>query len=93
MTDERIEGVVRKGVGRVQDAFGGLTGDAATQVRGKINQAAGSAEDLFGQAREMGEGLLEDLEGYARENPLPTLAVTLGVGVVVGLLLLGGRRR
>lgn len=93
MTDERIEGMVRKGVGRVQDAFGGLTGDAATQVRGKINQATGSAQDAFGQAAEVGQGLLDDLEIYAKENPLPTLAVTLGVGVVLGLLLLGGRRR
>ena len=93
MTDERIEGVVRKGVGRVQDAFGGLTGDAATQVRGKLNQSGWSGQDAFGQAREMGEGLLEDLEGYAKENPLPTLAVTLGVGLVLGLLMFGGRRR
>ena len=51
------------------------------------------ATPAFGQAREMGEGLLEDLEGYAKENPLPTLAVTLGVGLVLGLLMFGGRRR
>jgi uncharacterized protein YjbJ (UPF0337 family) len=91
MTDDRIEGAVRKGVGLVQDAVGGLTGDAATQVRGKLNQAAGSAQDAVGRARGAAQGLLDDVEGYAKENPLPALAIMLGVGVALGLLLVGGR--
>ena len=45
------------------------------------------------QVYRVSQGLLEDLEGYAKENPLPTLAVTLGVGLVLGLLMFGGRRR
>ncbi len=49
MTDERIEGVLRQGAGRVQDAVGGLTGDAKTQAKGKLNQAAGALQDTYGQ--------------------------------------------
>jgi uncharacterized protein YjbJ (UPF0337 family) len=92
MTDDRIEGGVRKGIGRVQDAFGGLTGDARTQMKGKLNEAAGAAQDAAGQVRDLTQGLLEDVEGYARENPRAALAITLGLGVALGLMLFGGGR-
>ncbi len=92
MTDDRIEGAVRKGVGRVQDAVGGLTGDERTQADGKLNQAAGSVQDLVGQARDRASDLYEEVESYAKEQPLAALAVTLGLGVVIGLVLSGGRK-
>ena len=92
MTDDRIEGGLKKGFGRVQDAVGGLTGDSETQAKGKLNQAAGSVQDVVGQARDTAEDFYSDLEGYAREQPLAALAVTLGVGVVLGLIMRGGRK-
>ena len=92
MTDDRIEGAVRKGAGHVQDAIGGLTGDGRTQAEGKFNQAAGSVQDLVGQARGKASDLYEEVESYAKEQPLAALAVTLGLGVVVGLMLGGGRK-
>ena len=92
MTDDRIEGAVRKGVGRVQDAVGGLTGDGRTQADGKLNQAAGSVQDLVGQARDRASDLYGEVESYAKEQPLAALAVTLGLGVVIGLVLSGGRK-
>lgn len=84
MTDDRIEGAVRKGVGRVQDAVGGLTGDGSTQARGKANEAAGSAQNAFGKV----VGQAEDL---ARDQPLVAVGAAFAVGVVVGLLLRGGK--
>ena len=93
MSEDRIAGTVRKGVGRVQDAFGGLTGDTALQLRGKFNDAAGSAQDTMGLARDKAMDLLDEMEGYTKENPRTALAITLGAGVVLGLLLLGGSRR
>ena len=92
MTDDRIEGAVRKGVGRVQDAVGGRTGDERTQADGKLNQAAGSVQDIVGQARDRASDLYEEVESYAKEQPLAALAVTLGLGVVIGLVLSGGRK-
>lgn len=92
MTDDRIEGAVRKGVGHVQDAVGGLTGDGRTQADGKLNQAAGSVQDMVGQARERASDLYGEVEGYAKQQPLAALAVTLGLGVVIGLVLGGGRK-
>lgn len=90
MTDN-IEGGVKKGLGRVEDAIGGFTGDLRTQARGKFDQVAGAAQEKFGQARGSAEDIYGELEEFTKAQPLTALAVTLGVGVVLGLLLRGGR--
>ncbi len=94
MTDDRIEGALRKGVGHVQDAVGGLTGDGETQVRGKLNQAGGAAQNVFGkvkdqagdvyaEAADRAQDVYGELEHFIQERPL----VAVGLGVVVGLLI------
>ena len=92
MTDDRVEGAVKKGAGKVQDAWGGLTGDTGTQAKGKANEAAGSVQDLVGQARGKAQDAYGEVESYAREQPVIALAVTLGVGLILGFALRGGRR-
>ena len=49
--DDQVVGIARQGLGRMQDAVGGLTGDAALQGKGKINEAAGAAQHAFGEAK------------------------------------------
>ena len=94
MTDDRIEGTLRKGAGHVQDAVGGLTGDGETQARGKLNQAAGSAQDalgkikdqagdLYGQAADQAQDVYAEVERFVQERPL----AAVGLGVIVGLVL------
>ena len=63
MTDERIEGVAKKGVGRLQDAVGGLIGNDGIQIKGKLTEAAGSVQDAYGQVRERAEDLFGDVRG------------------------------
>ena len=92
MTDERIEGGRRKGFGHVQDAVGGLTGDGRTQAEGKLNQMAGSVQDAVGQARGRAQDLYEEVDSFTKEQPLLALGVALGVGLVLGMTLLGGRK-
>jgi uncharacterized protein YjbJ (UPF0337 family) len=103
MSDDRIEGAVKQGVGRVQDAFGGLTGDGPTQLRGKLNDAAGSAQNAYGkvkdqagdvidQARDQFADVYDQVEDFVREQPLTALAVGAGLGLVLGLMLRGGRK-
>ena len=92
MTDDRIEGGLKKGVGRVQDAFGGLTGDNEAQAKGKLNQATGAVQDAVGQVRERAGDLYGDIEDYAKDQPLAALAVALGVGLILGFTLRGGRK-
>jgi uncharacterized protein YjbJ (UPF0337 family) len=95
MTDDQIEGALRGGVGRVQDAFGGLTGDEGTQLKGKLNQAAGSIQNAYGKAREAAAGQAQDLLGefgaFAKQQPLAAVGMGLGLGVVLGLLMARGR--
>ena len=110
MSEERIEGGVRQGVGRVQDAVGGLTGSDKTQAKGKVNEAAGSVQNAYGQVKdkaqnvagqvrdqlgdvgEQAQDLFGEVEGFVRQQPLQALAGGVAVGVVLGLLLRGGRK-
>jgi uncharacterized protein YjbJ (UPF0337 family) len=49
MNQNEIEGAARDLKGHVKDGIGGLTGDASTQIDGKIDQAAGKLQGRFGE--------------------------------------------
>jgi uncharacterized protein YjbJ (UPF0337 family) len=66
MSDNRIEGAVRKGAGRVQAAAGALTGDTETELRGKLNDAAGSAQNAFGKVQDKAEDAFEEARDRAQ---------------------------
>jgi len=83
MDENRVEGVIRDIGGKIQDAAGGLTGDTATQVRGKINQAAGQAQQAYGDA-------LDEVSGFTKDQPMVALVTAMGVGVILGFFM--GRR-
>lgn len=99
--DDQVMGVAKQGLGRVQDAVGGLTGDAALQGKGKINEAVGATQHAFGDAKnsvfdEIVGGVrgelhaqLDTVEGYVAKRPLQALGVAAGVGLLLGLLLRG----
>jgi uncharacterized protein YjbJ (UPF0337 family) len=80
MDENRFEGMARDVGGKVQDAVSGLTGDASTQARGKINQAAGQAQRAYGEA-------VDEVRSYASAQPLTALLAAMGLGVVVGFIL------
>lgn len=105
--DDQVVGIARQGLGRMQDAVGGLTGDAALQGKGKINEAAGAAQHAFGEAKSSlleavddvvggmrGElhAQLDTIENYVAERPLQALGIAAGVGLLLGLLLRGRSR-
>ncbi len=52
MDENRIAGTARNMGGKVEEGFGRMTGDTKSQVEGIANQAAGAAQDLYGQARD-----------------------------------------
>ena len=92
MSDNRLGGAVKEGVGKVQDTFGGLTGDAGTQARGKLNEAGGSAQNAVGKVQDQAGDIYETAEGYIKDQPGLAAAVILGAGIVIGLILRGGRK-
>lgn len=75
MDENRVTGAAREGIGKVQDAVGGLTGDRETQARGMYNQQMGQAENFVGQ-----------LCDNVREQPLTSLAIAAGIGYILGRL-------
>lgn len=75
--EDQIEGTLQKVAGKVQDAFGGATGDAGIQAEGKVRQAAGMAQQKYGE-------LLDDFREAAVSNPAATLAIVAGVSFVLG---------
>jgi uncharacterized protein YjbJ (UPF0337 family) len=95
MTDDRIEGAVREGVGRVQDAVGGLVGDPGQQVKGKLNQAAGSVQNAYGKARDAAASQATDLYGefeeFANRRPVASIGIGVALGLLLGLLMARGR--
>jgi uncharacterized protein YjbJ (UPF0337 family) len=102
MDENLIEGAANEGVGRVQDAWGGLTGDPAAQAKGKWREAKGAAQKLFGQAREQvrdkvgqrGQQARERLDqtvGLIEGRPLAAMGVAAFVGLTLGLLMNSGR--
>ncbi len=103
MSDDRIEGAAKQGVGRVQDAIGGLVGSDKTQAKGKMNEAAGSLQNTYGQVKDQAADVLdqakdqaqdsyEQIESFIRDQPFAAAAVAVGVGLILGMMLRGGRK-
>jgi uncharacterized protein YjbJ (UPF0337 family) len=80
MDENRVEGTTRNLGGKVQDAVGAVTGDAATQVRGQMNRAAGAAQNAYGQT-------VDGVRDFTTDHPLIALLSALGIGVIIRLLL------
>jgi ElaB/YqjD/DUF883 family membrane-anchored ribosome-binding protein len=73
-----------------------MTDDPIAAARAGLERIEGAARDQLSAAADAAEAGLEStrdfIERQAREHPLTTIGVALGVGVVLGLLLTSGRR-
>jgi uncharacterized protein YjbJ (UPF0337 family) len=58
MDEHRVTGAARNAGGRVEEGFGRVTRETKSQVQGVIDQAQGTAENLYGQAS--GRGRTKD---------------------------------
>ena len=100
MNEDRVIGTARNLGGKAQEGLGRVTGDTKTQVEGAINQAAGAAQDLYGQAMESASDAADavrrgamDAEDFIRhtieKRPYTAAFVALCVGLLIGRM---GRR-
>lgn len=68
-----------------------LTGDKAEELRGQINSSLKRARQALSATEqamlERGKEALHSSEEYVRENPLQSLAIGAGVGLLLGLLV------
>jgi uncharacterized protein YjbJ (UPF0337 family) len=52
MNEDRFAGTGKNVGGRVEQGFGRATSDVKSEVEGKIKQATGTAQDIYGQAKD-----------------------------------------
>ena len=99
MTEDRIEGAGRQGLGGLQQGLGKLLGDRELQLRGGLEKVKGKTLDVYGRAVTGIEGQIdrapETVKPYARkavtfarERPWATMA-----GLAAFAFLLTRRRR
>jgi uncharacterized protein YjbJ (UPF0337 family)/ElaB/YqjD/DUF883 family membrane-anchored ribosome-binding protein len=84
MDENRVEGTARNVGGKVQEGFGKVTGNAHTQGEGLANQAAGAAQDLYGQAADAATGFEKILRRTIETQPYTSAIVALGIGWLLG---------
>ena len=95
MDENRIAGTARNMGGKVEEGVGRAIGDTKTQIRGIADQAAGTAQDLYGQARDTAADAAvaardsaASLEKWLRSTietqPYTTAMVAFGLGWLLG---------
>jgi len=88
MDEDRISGTARNVGGKIEEGAGRLTGDARTQMQGKLDQAAGAAQDLYGQTTEVARDTAATFDKWLRRSietqPYTAAMVALGIGWLLG---------
>ena len=67
MDKDRIAGAAKDFAGKAESAVGGLTGDAKTQAEGRAREAAGTVQNLYGQAKDAASDVADAAVSYAKE--------------------------
>ena len=88
MDENRVSGTAKNIGGKIEEGAGKLVGDSRTQIQGKLDQASGAAQDLYGQAadaaRETATGFDKWLRTTIETQPYTAAAVALGIGWLLG---------
>jgi uncharacterized protein YjbJ (UPF0337 family) len=88
MDENRISGTTKNIGGKIEEGAGAVLGNAKTQLQGKLDQATGTAQDLYGQAadtaRESAAGFDNWLRTSIETQPYTAAAVALGIGWLLG---------
>ena len=88
MDKNRASGMVRNVGGEAEEGLGRATGDLKTQVQGKLDQAAGAAQDLYGQTADVARDTAVTFDKWLRSTietqPYTAAMVALGIGWLLG---------
>ena len=52
MDQDRIEGAVKEGAGKVKEEWGDLTDDTRTEAEGQMDQVEGKVQNEWGEAKD-----------------------------------------
>jgi uncharacterized protein YjbJ (UPF0337 family) len=67
MDKDRIVGSAKDVAGKVEGAVGDATGDAKTQGAGRAREAAGTVQNLYGQAKDAARDATDTAVNYAKD--------------------------
>jgi uncharacterized protein YjbJ (UPF0337 family) len=67
MDKDRIVGSAKDAAGKVEDAVGDMTGNAQTQAAGHAREAAGTVQNLYGQAKDTARDAGDAAISYAKD--------------------------
>lgn len=95
MDEHRVTGAARNVGGKIEEAVGDVTGDTKSQVRGTMDRAQGTAETLYGQAKDAASdataGLRKTVLSFEdtvrntiEDRPYTAVAIALGLGWLIG---------
>lgn len=99
MDRDRIIGSAKDLGGKVEGAVGDITGDARTQASGRLHEAAGSVQNVYGQAKDAARDVADTAASYVtddgpealvrfvRKNPLGALASAAAAGFALAVLM------
>jgi len=90
MDENRLEGTARNLGGKIQEGVGRATGDTKAKTEGLLNQAAGTAQDVYGQTADVARQTATTLDAWLRNTietqPYTTAVAALGIGWLLGRL-------
>ena len=95
MDEHRVTGEARVLGGKIEEGLGRVSGDTKSRVQGVIDQAQGTAENLYGQAKDAASGAakgvrktassFEDIVRHTIEDrPYTAVAIALALGWLFG---------
>lgn len=100
MDKDRIVGSAKDFAGKVEGAVGDVTGDAKTEGAGRAREAAGTVQNLYGQAKDAARDATDTAVNYAKDalgDPAETMrggqeavAKTVQDNPIGALLVAGG---
>jgi uncharacterized protein YjbJ (UPF0337 family) len=67
MDKDRIVGSAKEFAGRAEGAIGDMAGDAQTQASGRAREAAGTVQNLYGQAKDAVRDAADTATSYAKD--------------------------
>ncbi len=67
MDKDRIAGAAKDFGGKAEGVVGDMTGDANTQAEGRLREAAGTVQNLYGQAKDVARDAGDAAVSYARD--------------------------
>ena len=88
MDENHISGTARNVAGKVEKGLGRAAGDASSEFKGKLDEAAGAAQDLYGQTADAARQTAVTFDKWLRNTietqPYTSALVAVGIGWLLG---------